>query len=429
MKIYLITISIVLSVSYAQAQRVYFEKPTKLPAVVNSPAEEVFPIMHGAKMYFVRAFGDRNTGGKNTGHDIWKAYRTPSGDWALVNNYLEDMNTVGSNAVVGTSGDGQRLYLLNVYNGKEMSEAGISVSKRTFQGWSKPTPIALNLAPASRIYGAYMHPDEDVLLVSMQTQSTKGKEDLFLFSKATGTWSDPIHLSGISSSGFDISPFLSTDKRTLYFASNRSGGLGGSDIYSSTRKGSGWADWSEPVNLGDRINSSSFDAYFSMMPDSTVYFASNRSGIMSDIYESELVFEPAPKEIVVEKKDTEVESSIYDFNIINYVYFDFDKYSLKPRMRNFLQDVADKMQASSLYKVRLEGHTDYIGSKDYNKALGKKRAKTVKKFLMRQGIPKTKIKTISFGESKPMLDARMNGKDIPSARALNRRVRIEIFTD
>lgn len=434
MKIYKTGLSIIMILltcaAFAQVDEVepkesFFTEPVKISDVINSEAEEVLPVYTGREMFFVRAFHEENTGGKNTGHDIWVAYQDERGEWRRSNNYFLRLNNEGSNAVVGVSPDGQSVYLLNEYVDGEISVPGISVSRRRLTEWSKPEALPVpGIKPGTTIYGLYMSAKEDVLFISMKTPNAKGKEDLFVTTKTGGEWKEPQHLEDLSSEGFDISPFLSADGSTLYFASDRSGGQGGSDIYVATREGSGWTNWTEPENLGPVINSEAFDAYFSITEDSIAYFASNREGQMSDIYASELAtVETFSDEDLIVRTTVDIE---YDWNKPNYVYFDFDKHNLRPSMKAFLQNIVDTLNQNRVLRIRLEGHADAIGPVRYNKRLGRQRAKTVQRFLVNHGIDKKKITTYSFGETMPIMPNRIAGRDFPEGRQLNRRVRIEI---
>jgi outer membrane protein OmpA-like peptidoglycan-associated protein len=403
----------------------FFTEPVRLSDVINSDAEEVMPVYTENEMYFVRAFHEENTGGKNTGHDIWVGYQDNRGEWRRANNYFLRLNDKGSNAVVGVGSDGRSVYLLNNYVEGGISVPGISVSRKRLTEWSNPEPLKVpGIKPNTRIYGLYITPEEDVLFISMETEGTNGKEDLYVSTKTGEQWSQPQHLADLSSDGFDISPFLSPDRSTLYFASDRSGGQGDSDIYKATRMGNNWTDWSEPENLGELINSNGFDAYFTITSDSLVYFASNRDGGLSDIYAAELAtVETFSEEDLIVRTRVDIE---YDWNRPNYVYFDFDKYDLRPSMKAFLQNIVDTLDVNNILRIRLEGHADAIGTQPYNKSLGRKRAKTVEKFLTDHGVDKKKITTYSFGETMPIMPNRIAGKDFPEGRQMNRRVRIEI---
>ncbi|WP_444892815.1 OmpA family protein [Microbulbifer sp. TRSA001] len=100
----------------------------------------------------------------------------------------------------------------------------------------------------------------------------------------------------------------------------------------------------------------------------------------------------------------------------NVVYFDFDQSLLKPETRELLIRHADRMRAAT-GSVRLEGHADELGTREYNLALGERRANAVRDFLVLQGVDAANLEVISYGEERP---AQMGSNE--SARAMNRRV-------
>lgn len=81
-------------------------------------------------------------------------------------------------------------------------------------------------------------------------------------------------------------------------------------------------------------------------------------------------------------------------------YFEFDSYQLTSDARADL-NVAAKLLKETGKNVRLEGHADERGSRDYNLALGENRAKAVANFLMAQGVKNSQLEIISYGEEKP----------------------------
>ena len=83
------------------------------------------------------------------------------------------------------------------------------------------------------------------------------------------------------------------------------------------------------------------------------------------------------------------------------VYFDFDDFSLKPQYQDNVKHNADFMKQSAKDVVTLEGNADERGSKEYNLALGQKRAEAVRKTLVLLGIGDTRIEAISYGAEKP----------------------------
>lgn len=84
------------------------------------------------------------------------------------------------------------------------------------------------------------------------------------------------------------------------------------------------------------------------------------------------------------------------------VYFDYDKYNLDAEdQRSLATQIAWLKQYPST-RVEVQGHADERGTRDYNIALGERRAQSVKSYLVSQGIAETRIQTISFGKDKPL---------------------------
>jgi peptidoglycan-associated lipoprotein len=84
------------------------------------------------------------------------------------------------------------------------------------------------------------------------------------------------------------------------------------------------------------------------------------------------------------------------------VYFDFDKYDLRPDARETLKANATWLKANPTAQVQIEGHCDERGTNEYNMALGYKRAQSVKDYLVTLGIGAERLTTISYGEELPV---------------------------
>jgi len=98
------------------------------------------------------------------------------------------------------------------------------------------------------------------------------------------------------------------------------------------------------------------------------------------------------------------------------VYFEFDSVTLTPEARASLQDVGDWMSTHPKATVTLEGHADARGTDEYNLALGQRRAQVMQDYLVRLGVTKGRLTTISYGEERPAASG-----DDEEAYALNRR--------
>jgi len=102
-------------------------------------------------------------------------------------------------------------------------------------------------------------------------------------------------------------------------------------------------------------------------------------------------------------------------------FFDFDKSVLKPVAKAKLDDLIDKIKSINLEVIIAIGHTDAVGSDEYNLKLSMRRSNAVKAYLVSKGVDKTRIYTEGKGESQPVADNKTK-----EGRAKNRRVEIEV---
>ena len=105
--------------------------------------------------------------------------------------------------------------------------------------------------------------------------------------------------------------------------------------------------------------------------------------------------------------------------ISRVIYFDFDSFSVKPEYQGIVDQHARFLQSNRGRSVSLEGHTDERGSREYNLALGQKRAEAVRRALTLVGASDAQIEAVSFGEESPAVGGA--GED---AYARNRRVEL-----
>lgn len=129
--------------------------------------------------------------------------------------------------------------------------------------------------------------------------------------------------------------------------------------------------------------------------------------------------EGAPIEIDRRKKE---------IRILESILFDFDSSTLTPTGRKALSFVANSIRRATNSDISIEGHTDSIGTKQYNYDLSIKRATAVKLYLISKGVRGAKnFKVKGYGETKPTAPNRLaNGRDNPKGRKANRRVVIRL---
>ena len=103
------------------------------------------------------------------------------------------------------------------------------------------------------------------------------------------------------------------------------------------------------------------------------------------------------------------------------VYFDFDRYTLRPDALRLLDDAVTQLQANPGKNIVIEGHTCSIGTAEYNLALGDRRAKSVREYLESRGVAASRMETRSYGEEQPKYD---NARE--ETRRLNRRAALVV---
>jgi peptidoglycan-associated lipoprotein len=104
----------------------------------------------------------------------------------------------------------------------------------------------------------------------------------------------------------------------------------------------------------------------------------------------------------------------------NVVYFDFDSYVVKPEYQSVVENQARYLRADAKRKAMLEGHTDERGGREYNLALGQRRAEAVARAMTLLGVPGGQMEAVSFGKEKPAAQ----GSD-EASMAKNRRVEVK----
>lgn len=140
---------------------------------------------------------------------------------------------------------------------------------------------------------------------------------------------------------------------------------------------------------------------------STVYGGDDQGGVSSSALTEE--------ERMAAQQQAEQEA----LREITTFYFDFDTAEIRPEARDALVAHARFLASNPGQNVRLEGHADERGTKEYNLALGERRANAVQRFLIVNGASRGQIETVSYGEEKPAV---MGSTE--SAWAQNRRVEL-----
>jgi outer membrane protein OmpA-like peptidoglycan-associated protein len=280
-------------------------EPENLGPNVNSFFDEVFPVISpdGRTLWFDRKNHPHNIG-PGINDDIWISTLDSAGRWTRAVNPGRPLNNEQHNFVCSISPDGQTLVLGNAYRPDGRLDEGLSASRRQGERWGYPLPLAVRDFYNNDRYGEYqMAANGKVLLLALERYDGLGKRDLYAsFLMPDGTWSAPMHLGpDLNTAGLEMSPFLAPDMRTLYFSSNGWPGYGSNDMFVSRRLDDSWQRWSEPLNLGPRVNSAGMDAYYTVPASGEyAYFASTEKAIgRTDLFRIALPEELQPEPVVL----------------------------------------------------------------------------------------------------------------------------------
>jgi outer membrane protein OmpA-like peptidoglycan-associated protein len=117
-------------------------------------------------------------------------------------------------------------------------------------------------------------------------------------------------------------------------------------------------------------------------------------------------------------KKVEVGNSI----VLKNIFFDFDKYTLRPQSGNELERLSKLLNDNPTLKIEIGSHTDSRGSDDYNLKLSSNRSKTVVDYLISKGFSASRLVPKGYGESKPI-----DSNDTEDGRQNNRRTEFKIL--
>lgn len=284
---------------------------TKLSANINSPYPEMGPLVSpdGKTLYFSRRGDPKDQGGKGDLEDIWYSeWDETTQSWGEAKNIGGPLNNVGPNFINSISPDGNTALIGNSYDKEDgtMSD-GVSISHRTKDGgWSFPERLTIekdeNINPRANFF---MSNSQKILLMSVEHKKENvGSRDLYVsFRSDDGSWTKPINLGkNVNTTATEEAPFLASDDRTLYFASDGWNGYGGTDIYVTRRQDDSWTNWSTPENLGPIVNSSHDESYLSIPASGErIYFTSAKDGKQGedDIYVLQLAKSLKPSAVTM----------------------------------------------------------------------------------------------------------------------------------
>ena len=229
---------------------VQFNK-TRITEIVNSYQPTIVPVINvfSNVVYLDRKIHPENMGGISDNDDVWMTNKITENTWSEPINQGFEYNTNKSDVIFSISPDGKKL----LYSENSSGGGGFYLIARNQKKKLNITDYENN----SNNYYGYLSPNGRILLLSIEKKSGFGNLDIYVsfYMDSCDCYSKPKNLgSKINTEGTESGMFLAYDSKTLYFTSDKLQGFGKKDIFMTRRLDESWDKWSEPLNLGDKIN-------------------------------------------------------------------------------------------------------------------------------------------------------------------------------
>jgi len=399
--------------------------------------------------------------------DIFYVDKTADG-WSQIQHFPEPINSADWDADAFLTSDGKALMFVSDRPGgigeyfqrgkeNELHNGGntdIYISQKTIDGWSDPINLGHIINTPYEERTPFLHPDGKTLYFSSDGHYGLGDLDVFksvrLKEDSWTEWSEPMNLGKeINTSGYDFGYKISTSGLTAFFSAYVAEN---SDIYSITLPEEvrpdavatiagkvtdapgnfleaeiKWEDLSTGNNVGILKSNPQDGTYFITLPLGKNY----------GYYAEKKGYYPVSKNINLEHclNSTNIIENIVLVSVetmkkqgvsvrINNIFFDYDKYELKPESFPELDRLVRFLTENPDATVEISGHTDNIGTDDYNQNLSAKRAQAVVEYLVAQGCKMEFLKSKGYGKTKPV-DTNETGE----GRANNRRVEFSFLNN
>lgn len=240
--------------------------------------------------------------------DIWYSMRDSMGKWSPAKHLSAKVNASHYNAVFWISPDLNTILLKGSFIDGQYYGMGVSmIHKRRDNSWTNAEMLRIRgfekfgLTPQ---FGASMGHDGKTLLFYMTDKKGSFNNDIYVsFLEGNNIWTAPKSLGKkINLPDYnEMSPFIAADGKTLYFSSDRPGGIGENDIWMSKRLDDSWTKWSDPVNLGRPINTEGSEAFFTLDAGGEYAYLTSSDGAFgaSDIVRVKLLEKEKPNPVVL----------------------------------------------------------------------------------------------------------------------------------
>ena len=412
-----------------------WEKPRSLSGVLNGKGHDASIQLFDNDSKLLMYRNDNNG-------DIFVSDKA-GGDWSAPKPLDGNINSKSFESDAFITPDGLTIYFST---GKYSEDGTLDLyqSTRSSMGadWGPAKSLGANINTKYDDDSPYLSKDGKTLYFSSRGHNTMGGYDIFKseYDEASRKWGAAQNMGYPVNTPDDDSYYrLSPDGSYAYLSSYRIGGYGEKDIYTinyiknATIKGKVFSSKDsttvipgvELVFTGAQADKTALSFRDVTKPDGAYQVAvlSGRTyqvAVSKDGKNIETQEFPVP---VSTNDSTTITKNFY----VNYIdttqrmafkniYFDTDKYKLRPESITELNTTAQVLMANTGINISIEGHCDSRNTDEYNMVLGQNRADAAKNYLSKQGIAETRMTTVSYGERRPAAP-----NDSPENMQLNRR--------
>lgn len=409
-----------------------------MPPNINTSWNEGAPTISGdgKKIIFVACTDQSgvNYGANRTGKGSCDLFITEKigNQWTNPINLPGAVNTSHWETQPSLSADGKTLYFIRAIRSREgRSNSDIYVSQLQSNGlWSEATRLSNTINSSQNEESVQIHPDGKTLYFASRGHVGLGGSDLFVSQlNENGQWSKPVNLGYPINTRFDENSLLvSAQGDIAFFASDREGGYGSLDIY--------WFELPAALQATQTFyfEGLAFDAISGKKLQAMVQLTNLSTGKEvffgpTDLQDGKIVL-PLPVDqsyaVFVNKEGYLPFSLNFDLtqrenaqsyhldmpmnpinskaeNVLNNVFFDLAKATLRPESRIELLNLAAYLKANPTLKIEVQGHTDSQGDAQKNLILSEQRAMAVYQFLLEEGIAANRISYKGFGSKQPVV--------------------------
>ncbi len=412
-----------------------WEKPRSLSGVLNSKGHDASIQLfdNDTKLLMYRSDQDG---------DIFMSEKT-GGDWTAPKRLNDNVNSKYYEGDAYITPDGSTLYFST---GKYSEDGSLDLyySTRTPGGdWGPAKSLGGAINTKYDEDSPYLSSDGKTLYFSSRGHNTMGNYDIFKsqYDEAGHKWGRPENMGyPINTPDADSYYRLAPDGSYAYLSSYRIGGYGEKDIYTinyiknAIIKGqvfskrdsmmtipgvelvfSGTTAAKEAISFRDITKSPNGDYKVSLLSGRTYQVAVNKDGKNIETQEFAVPISTNDSTAIVKNFYVNYIDTTAN-NLFKKIYFDTDKYTLRPESIKTLKNTTAILMANAGLNISIEGHCDSRNTDEYNMVLGQNRADAAKNYLVKQGVASTRLTTVSYGERRPAAP-----NDTPENMQLNRR--------